>query len=97
MKGSSLNKLFSKISDKEAGAFSYMLFMVSGLFFLLIKKDSSVKFHALQSILVFTTLFILIWILSWVLLWLLPIYKAWQGEEWEVPLFGHYAKKLARK
>jgi uncharacterized membrane protein len=25
------------------------------------------------------------------------IYKAWQGEKWEVPLFGKFAKQLAEK
>jgi len=30
-------------------------------------------------------------------LWLLLIYKAWQGEKWEVPLLGKFAKQLAGK
>jgi uncharacterized membrane protein len=30
-------------------------------------------------------------------LWLILIYKAWQGEEWEVPVLGKYARKLVKK
>jgi len=30
-------------------------------------------------------------------LWLVLIYKAWQGEEWEVPVLGAYARKMVKK
>jgi uncharacterized membrane protein len=30
-------------------------------------------------------------------LWLILIYKAWQGEEWEVPVLGKIAKNLLKK
>lgn len=95
-----------------AAALSYVLFFVSGIFFYLLSKDTYVRFHAIQSVLVFGIFFFLQWLfmitvvlapissliglLSFIL-WLLLIYKAWKGEEWELPLIGEYAKHLAKK
>ncbi len=30
-------------------------------------------------------------------LWLMLIYKAWQGEEWEIPVIGKFARQFAAK
>lgn len=30
-------------------------------------------------------------------LWIALMYRAWQGEEWELPVVGPYARKLARE
>jgi len=35
-------------------------------------------------------------VLSFVL-WLVLIFKAWKGEEWEVPYLGRYARMLVKK
>jgi uncharacterized membrane protein len=66
----------------------------------------------MQSIVVFISLFVLQWVLAltlillplvsligivWFVLWLILIYKAWQGEKWEVPVLGKFAKQLAKK
>ncbi len=95
-----------------AGALSYVLGPVTGIIFLVIEKDAYVRFHAMQSIVVFIGLFVLQFILGLTIfllplvpivgiatfvLWLLLIYKAWQGEKWEVPLLGKFAKQLAGK
>lgn len=95
-----------------AGALSYVLGPVTGVVFYVLEKDPFVRFHAMQSIVVFVVLFALQWIvgitiillpvvplisiLSFVL-WLLLIYKAWQGDEWEVPVLGSYARKFVKK
>jgi uncharacterized membrane protein len=99
------------LSKNTAAAFSYVLFVLSGLFFLILYKDPFVRFHAAQSVVVFVSLFVLQWLLAITVvlaslsslvglltfvLWLILIYKAWQGEEWEVPLLGHYARKLVK-
>jgi len=100
------------LSKNTAGALSYVLGPVTGVVFLLLEKDPFVRFHAMQSVVVFLTLFLLQWvfgltiillalvplisILSFVL-WLLLIYKAWQGDEWEVPVLGKYARKFVKK
>jgi len=100
------------LKKETAGALSYVLGPITGVIFLVIEKDPFVKFHAMQSIVVFVGLFILQWVLGLTLillplvpivgilsfiLWLVLIYKAWQGEEWEVPFFGKFARKFAKK
>lgn len=100
------------LNKNTAGALSYVLGPVTGVIFLILEKDPYVRFHAMQSIVVFVTLFVLQWALGITVillllvplvtivgfvLWLLLIYKAWQGEEWEVPVLGKYARQLAKK
>src|SRR3989337_497648 len=100
------------LPKNTAAALSYVLGPVTGVIFYVLEKDPFVRFHAMQSIVVFVVLFVLQWvfgltiillplvplisILSFVL-WLLLIYKAWQGDEWEVPVLGKYARKFVKK
>ena len=105
-------KLKTGLSKNNAGALSYVLGPVTGVLFLVLEKDAYVRFHAMQSIVTFGILFVLQWVLGITLvllplvplvsilafiLWLVLIYKAWQGEEWEVPILGQYARKLLKK
>jgi len=105
LKGTGLKK-------NTAGALAYVLGPITGVIFLILEKDPFVKFHAMQSIVVFVTLFVLQWILGLTIillilvplvgiiafiLWLMCIYKAWMGEEWEVPVLGKFARQLAKK
>ena len=56
----SKNKTSSGIEENVAGLLCYLLGFVTGLIFLLIEKDNHfVRFHALQSIIVFAALFVL--------------------------------------
>ena len=106
------SKKTSKSENTTSAALSYVLGPVTGVFFLLTSKDSFVRFHAMQSIVVFTTLIVLQWALGITLiflplvpliglvmfvLWLLLIYRAWQGDEWEVPVLGKYARRFVKK
>jgi uncharacterized membrane protein len=100
------------LPKNTAAALSYVLGPVTGVVFYVLEKDPFVRFHAMQSIVVFVVLFVLQWvfgitiillplvplisILSFVL-WLLLIYKAWQGDEWELPVLGAYARKFVKK
>ena len=105
LKGTGLKK-------NTAGALAYVLGPITGVIFLILEKDPFVRFHAMQSIVVFVTLFVLQWVLGLTIillvlvplvgilsfvLWLLCIYKAWMGEEWEVPVLGKFARQLAKK
>ena len=100
------------LKKTTSGALAYVLGPITGVIFLIIDKDPFVKFHAMQSIVVFAGLFVLQWILGFTIillplvpivgilsfiLWLLLIYKAWQGQEWEVPFFGKIARNFAKK
>ncbi len=107
-----MNKRPFGISQHNAGAFSYALFFISGIFFFIVDRDPYVRFHAGQSIVVFGILFLLQWLLgvSVILaslvpligvlifgLWLFLIYTAWEGKEWEVPVLGQFARKIVKK
>jgi uncharacterized membrane protein len=100
------------LKKTTSGALAYVLGPITGIIFLIIDKDPFVQFHAMQSIVVFVVLFVLQWVLGitivlfplaaivWVVsfvLWLVLIYKAWQGEEWEVPVLGKVARNLLKK
>ena len=100
------------LPKNTAAALSYVLGPVTGVIFYLLEKDPFVRFHAMQSIVVFVVLFVLQWVFGLTIvllpmvplisilgfvLWLLLIYKAWQGEEWEVPVLGKYARKFLKK
>ncbi len=92
-----------------AAALSYVLGWLTGIVFLLIEKDSFVRFHAAQSIVVFGILTIVVlipgigWViapLAWIVgfvLWLGLIFKSYQGEEFKLPWAGNMAKKLLGK
>lgn len=100
------------LKKTTSGALAYVLGPVTGIIFLIIEKDPFVRFHAMQSTVVFVVLFVLQWVLGITIilfplsaligiigfaLWLILIYKAWQGEQWEVPMLGKVAKNLLKK
>jgi uncharacterized membrane protein len=109
-----------------AGALSYLLGPITGvLFYVLEPEDAFVRFHAVQSTLVFGGLFVASLVFSvvltlasfvpgvgWIaaavlgigsllltpvafLAWVFLMYKAYQGEEYGVPLVGSYARQYA--
>lgn len=100
------------LKKETAGALAYVLGPITGVIMLVLEKDPFVRFHAMQSIVVFVGLFALQWILGLTIiliilvplvgivsfiLWLLCIYKAWMGEEWEVPFAGKLARNFVKK
>lgn len=105
-------KLSTGLKKETAGALAYVLGPVSGVILFLIEKDKFVRFHAMQSMVVFVGLFAIQWMLGITIilailiplvgivsfiLWLMLIYKAWMGEEWEVPFAGKFARNLIKK
>jgi uncharacterized membrane protein len=100
------------LKKNTAGALSYVLGPVTGVIFLVLEKDPFVRFHAMQSIVLSIFFAVVPWILGFTIIlailvpiisilglivWLLCIYKAWMGEEWEVPILGKLARKLVAK
>ena len=100
------------LKKETAGALAYVLGPITGIFFLVTSKDPFVKFHARQSTVVFVVLFVLQWVLGITvilfplsalvglgsfILWLVLIYKAWQGEQWEVPVISKITKAVFKK
>lgn len=102
-------KVGTGLPKNTAAALSYVLGWLTGIVFLLVEKDPFVRFHAMQSIIVFGALTILMfipvigWMLSpllWIVgfvLWLVLIFKAYQGEEFKLPFLGDLAKKQLPK
>ena len=96
-----------------AAALSYLVGFVTGIIFLLVEKDNRfVRFHAMQSTLLFAgvvaidillqmipilgalvVIFIVVPVSA--VLWLLLMFKAYQGEEFRLPLVGQLAADRA--
>lgn len=98
------------LPSNTAAALSYVLGWLTGIVFLLIEKDDKfVRFHAMQSIVIFglLTVLALVPVIGWVLsplvmivgfiLWLVLIYKAYQGEKFMLPVIGPWAEKQVEK
>lgn len=96
------------------GAAAYLLGFVTGIILLLVEKESKfVRFHAMQSTVLFGGIFILnlalgfIPVLGWLLglllslgsfiLWILCMWKAFQGEMYKVPKIGDIAEAQLAK
>jgi uncharacterized membrane protein len=100
------------LGKNTAAALSYVLGPITGVIFLVLEKDKFVRFHAMQSIVFGVVAFVLnmilgftivlalilpiLWIVEFIL-WLVLIYKAWQGEEWELPVLGKFARQFLGK
>jgi uncharacterized membrane protein len=98
------------LDENVAGALCYFGLFITGIFFLVIEKQSEfVRFHAMQSTLVFVGLFVLSFVvrivpllgglvsallyLSVVLVWAIGMLKAFQGERYKLPVFGDLAER----
>jgi uncharacterized membrane protein len=92
-----------------AAALTYLVGFVTGIIFLLVEKENKfVRFHAMQSTLLFIGIILVDVVLKMIpllgflvviiiviplsaVLWLLLMYKAYQGEEFKLPLVGQMA------
>ena len=92
-----------------AAALSYLVGLVTGIIFLLVEKENRfVRFHAMQSTLLFVGIVLVDILLQIVpllgallvvfiviplsaFLWLFMMFKAYQGEEFKLPLVGQMA------
>ncbi len=104
----------SKGNENLMGAASYLLGFITGIIFLLVEKQSKfVRFHAMQSTLLFGGIFVanialgFIPLLGWLvglllsfvafILWIILMWKAFQGEMYKVPYVGEMAEKQLAK
>ncbi len=110
MEKKDLGKTSIGMQANVAAALSYLLGFITGIIFFLIEKENKfVRFHAMQSIVVFGFLFVLSIVLSlipvigWVLvpivniagfvLWIVLIISAAQGKKNKMPVAGDVAEK----
>jgi uncharacterized membrane protein len=104
----------AKGNEHLMGAASYILGFITGIIFLLIEKESKfVRFHAMQSTILFGGIFVInialgfIPILGWLvglllsfaafILWIVLMWKAFQGETYKVPWVGDLAEEQLKK
>ena len=98
------------LEQNIAGALCYAVGWVTGLIFLLSEKENKfVRFHAMQSIIIFAFLNLVVFIpilgvllspfvaLLTFVLWLVSMFKAYQGEKFHLPVAGELAEKQLKK
>jgi uncharacterized membrane protein len=110
----SAGKSSTGLEQNVAGLLCYVLGWVTGIIFYLLDKDNKfVRFHAIQSILVFGAITIVdiilgfIPILGWIIsillgilafiLWIILMIKAYKNELYKLPIAGNIAEKQANK
>ncbi|MGD9118859.1 MAG: hypothetical protein PVJ08_09070 [Dehalococcoidia bacterium] len=110
--GEARGKASTGLKPNVAGLLCYLLFWVTGLEFLFVeKKDKFIRFHAIQSIIVFgfiSAAFLLLfwipvigWVFSYILgalsfvLWILLMIRAYRGDKIKMPIAGKIAAKNA--
>ncbi len=102
----------TNLESNVAGLLCYVAIWITGIIFIIIEqKNKFVRFHAIQSIIVFGALGIAFTILRQIsfvgwffgviigvltfILWIVLMVKAYQGELYKVPLAGDLAKKMS--
>ena len=95
-----------------AALLSYLAGILTGIIFYLLEKENKfVRFHAMQSIIVFGAFFVLnivlgfIPVIGWsliplvgvvqLILWIILMVKAYKGERFKLPIVGDMAEKNA--
>ena len=112
MENKDLGKTSTGMKPNMAAMLSYLLGFFTGVVFYVLEKDNKfVRFHAMQSIIVFGFLFVLGLVISvlpginvvllpilWILeliLWIVLMIRAYQGEKFKLPIVGDIAEKNA--
>lgn len=107
-----LGKTTTGLQPNVAALLSYVLGFITGIIFYIIEKENKfVRFHAMQSIVVFVALFILQVVIGFIpviglvlapiigivslILWIVLMIKAYQGETFKLPIAGDIAEKQA--
>ena len=105
-----MEKTSTGLEANVAGLLCYVAGWISGLVFILIEKENKfVRFHAMQSIIVFGVLSVASIVLGWIpvlnvvivplisvlglVLWIVLMVKAYQGEKYKLPWAGDLAEK----
>jgi uncharacterized membrane protein len=98
------------MEQNVAGLLCYVVWWVTGIIFLLLEKDNKfVRFHAIQSIVLFGAITVVLIILSFIpvigwifstiigiiafILWIVLMLKAYQGQMYKLPVAGDIAAK----
>ena len=106
-----MDKTSTGLAENIAGLLCYVLGWISGVVFLIIEQENKVvRFHAMQSIIVFGAITVVNIILGWIpyigsvivwlvsvlgfILWIVLMVKAYQGVKYKLPWSGNLAERL---
>jgi uncharacterized membrane protein len=112
-KAPDVNKTDTGLQENVAGLLCYVLGWITGIIFLIIEKQNKfVRFHAVQSIVVFGAYTILSIIFNWIpfvgwvlntilgiaafILWVVLMYKAYKGLKYKLPVAGDIAENQTK-
>ena len=107
-----LGKSSTGLNANVAGLLCYSLGLITGVIFFLIEKENKfIRFHAVQSAVVFGAIFVLqivlqvvpvfglillpLLSLASIVLWIVMMIKAYQGEKFKLPVAGDIAEEKA--
>lgn len=110
--GSAGRRSTTGLDENLAATLTYLLGFITGIVFLVIEKDSPfVRFHAMQSTIVFAGLWVVSIVMlqmpfiGWLMyvllvpvtfiLWLVLMFKAYQKEKFKLPIVGDIAEEKA--
>lgn len=105
-----MGKSSTGLTENTAGLLCYLLGWISGIVFVLLERESDfVRFHAVQSIVVFGVLSVANAALDWIpvvgwtlglvlgilafVLWIMLMVKAGRGERYKILWAGDFAEK----
>ncbi len=106
------NKTSSGLQENVAGLLCYLLGWITGIIFLILEPNNKfVRFHAVQSIVVFGAYTVISLVFGWIpfigwiinillgitafILWIVLMLKASQGLKFKLPISGDIAEKQA--
>ena len=109
-----MGKSSTGLAENTAGLLCYVLGWIGGIVFLLLERESDfVRFHAIQSIVVFGVLSAAIRVISWIpligwmigaglgivcfVLWIILMVKAGQGKRYKIRWAGDFAEKWVKQ
>ncbi|WP_431800456.1 DUF4870 domain-containing protein [Halobacillus andaensis] len=102
------------LDQNVGGLLAYLLGAVTGIIFLIIEKENNfIRFHAMQSVLVFGGLFVIGIVVNFIpiigilinliiapvslILWIILMIKAYQGERYHLVVAGKMAEEQLEK
>ncbi|REJ09196.1 DUF4870 domain-containing protein [Halobacillus trueperi] len=102
------------LEENVGGLLAYLLGFISGIVFLLIEKENEfIRFHAMQSVILFGFFFVFGFVVNFIpiiglfvsllmapvslVLWILLMVKAYQGERYHLPVTGKMAEEQLQK
>ena len=109
----SSGKTSTGLQPNVAGLLSYLVGWVTGIVFLIIEKDNQfVRFHAIQSIIVFGALTVAAIVFGFIpivglvlniiigiggfILWIVLMMKAYQNQTYKLPIAGNIAEQQVK-